>query len=120
VAKGKRTSVYFDRKTREFVGLDDETLTTLKNLYPKVNVDVEIFRMRVWLDGPKGVRRKGDLSFITNWLSRACNSSPIQPIEIEQDSSLKPFFDDYMKDLWEKSNAYPILALNKRKSSKRS
>lgn len=117
MAKDKRTSVHFDRDKRQFVGLDDVQLKEIKEAYPQIQVELELKKMALWLCSSKGERRQGNLAFITNWLSNA--TPPKQAVnpslnKIEEEyTPLRPYLDEYLRDLW-KGREY-ILELNKRR-----
>jgi len=119
VAKDQRTSVSFDRQEARFVGLDEPTLHTLKKSYPTINVESELEKMVAWLlTSPKAKKRKGNITFILNWLNNASPSplfkSAEQTQEVNADLPLDPMLDHYLRDLW-KGREY-LLELNKKKS----
>jgi len=63
--------IQFNRKSREFDGLDDKKLLKLKETYPNLDISQEIGKMKLWLEeNPKGKRRKGTWRFILDWISR--------------------------------------------------
>ena len=115
VAKGKRISVYFDRTKGEFVGLDEEQLKKLRESYASLNVDSELKKMSVWLLSVKGARRKGDITFILNWLN---NTYPTQvpsiEAQIEEDTPIRHEINSYLEGLWK--GREHVLEMNKRKS----
>lgn len=69
-----------NRELREWEGLPkkittpidmtDEFLNELKPLYPHVNVDSEVLKMRAWLLTPKGRGRRLTKGFVVRWLNR--------------------------------------------------
>lgn len=104
MAKEKRASVFFNRETFEFVGLKEDYINQLKSTYIGIDVDKELKKMGLWLASPKGDKRKGDTGFILNWLNNASPSKALlcsQQSESDQhDCPLRPFINDYLKDLW--------------------
>src|SRR5690242_15738674 len=99
----------------QFVDLDETLLKEIKETYKEIDVDNELKKMGLWLLSPKGMKRKGNIGFIINWLNNAIPSirkSDDDPIEIE--SPLAPFLKEYRKGLWK--NREHILAMNRRKS----
>lgn len=113
MAKEKRTSVYFDRKTFKFVNLQEDDIKHLKETYKGIDVDFELNKMGLWLS-TKGKRYQGNIGFILNWLSKSsiANSNTKQHIEQqEQDTPLRPLIHEYLKDLWK--GREHILAFNK-------
>lgn len=58
---------YFDRSTNTWQ-IEDSVLKLLKNAYG--DVESELNRMAVWMVGPKGKHRKGNLKFVRNWLDK--------------------------------------------------
>jgi hypothetical protein len=63
--------------------------------YKNVDLDAELARMSLWLLSAKGLTRKGNINFITNWLSK----SKQIPMSIES-AALDDFFITYLQDLW--------------------
>lgn len=118
MAKENRTSVYFDRETLQFVGLDVVQMQQLKDTYKGVNVDVEFKKMVLWLTSSKGMKRKGNIGFILNWLNNASPQGTVSPTTEQfdlwnEDSPLRPLMENYLRDLWK--GREHILELNKRK-----
>lgn len=114
VAKDKSTSVYFDREKLLFVNLEDAYLKQLKETYKGVDVDSELKKMGLWLLSSKGNKRKGNIGFIINWLNNASPSTTQAPQEpIEQDTPLRPYLNEYLKELWK--GREHILELNTRR-----
>jgi hypothetical protein len=103
MAKDKRSSVYFDRSTLEFVGIDQERLSQLKKSFPGLNIEQELGKMKVWLTF-KGITRTGNMAFILNWLGKASsNSAPVNnqgTTSTALDTPLANLLRDYLKDLW--------------------
>lgn len=97
--KSKRTSVFFDRDTSTFVGLDQENLAELSALFPGVNLRLEFLKMADWLLTSQGKERKGSIQFITNWLSRA----PVVKVTELTDDSTAALVKIYLKDAWKTS-----------------
>lgn len=105
MAKNKSTSVYFDREKLCFVGLEDAHLKRLREIYKGIDVNSELKKMGLWLTSSKGIRRKGDIGFILNWLNNASPSNQFPSTNqnqdfIEYDSPLRPLLLDYLADLW--------------------
>lgn len=119
MAKGKRTSIYFDREANSFVNLKDVELQQLKDTYKGVDVDKELKKMGLWLSSEKGKNRVGSMSFILHWLDNATPSvnqssystSSVDLSPEENQILLNPVFLTYLEDLWKKSEH--ILALNR-------
>ena len=80
MATDKRSSVYFDRETNRFVGLDPQILKQLNEFYDGINVDAEIKKMCIWLSGEKSKDKAGSIGFILNWLDKA---TPMPPTTTE-------------------------------------
>jgi hypothetical protein len=115
VAKEKSTSVYFDRATLTFVGLEEIHIKQLKETYKAIDIDKELKKMSLWLLSSKGRRRKGTIGFIIHWLN---NSTPSITNDreldmLEYDSPLRPLLLDYLQDLWK--GREHILEFNKAK-----
>ncbi len=111
MAKDKRASVYFDRETLMFAGLDTAMLLKLKEAYKHLDVSSELEKMSFWLSSPKGSQRKGNINFILNWLSSASPSkSKAIPLDVGT-SPLDPYLSEYRKDLWK--GREHILSFNK-------
>ena len=115
MAKGKHTSVYFNRETFKFVGLTQEQVKRFKEAYKSIDVDSELRKMALWLASPKGTRRTGNMQFILNWLSNASPSFsvPQKSTVDKQEVDLEPYLNDYLKGLWK--GREHILELNKTK-----
>ena len=113
VAKGKHTSVYFDREKSQFVGVDAACIEQLKDIFPGVNVILEIKKMTLWLNSTKGIKSKGTINFITNWLEKSPITQSLT-LAIELDTPLRPHIDTYLKDLWKGKEH--LLEMNKRRS----
>jgi hypothetical protein len=97
MAKGN-ISVSFDRVKGCFIGLNEDVISRLKKTYVGVNVDLELNKMQLWLNSPKGKKRKGHLGFIMNWLKN------VEPVIVpdERDTPLRLDLDEYLEDLWER------------------
>src|SRR3546814_5457075 len=52
-----------------------DTLFPYTTLFRSVNVEQEVKKMCLWLTSEKGLRRKGNIGFILNWLNNAAPSS---------------------------------------------
>jgi hypothetical protein len=105
MAKSNRSSVYFDRKLRCFVGMDEALLKELKSLYPSVNVDAELLKMKHWIESPKGKLSKGTINFIINWLGKKAPAADFPSAEkqleyIQSDTFLVKIIREYLEDLW--------------------
>lgn len=115
MAKGKRISVYFDRTKGEFVGLDEEQLKKLRESYASLNVDSELKKMSLWLLSVKGARRKGDITFILNWLNNTYPTQvPFVEAQTEEDTPIRHEINSYLEGLWK--GREHVLEMNKRKS----
>mgnify|MGYP001570165708 CR=1 FL=1 len=101
--KDKRTSVFFDRETNKFRGIDSQILKQLQDTYEGIDIDKEIKKMCLWLVSEKGMKRKGHIGFIINWLN---NATPMPPTTTEHldlmqsDSPLGQLVREYLLDLW--------------------
>ena len=113
MAKEKRTAVYFDRDKSQFVGLDSVYMEHLRDMFPGVNVALELKKMVLWLISPRGLDTKGTINFITNWLEKSPVTQSLLP-GIEQDNPLRPHIDTYLKGLWKGKEH--LLEKNKRGS----
>lgn len=117
--KDKHTSVYFDREQNKFKGLDSQILKQLQDTYDGIDVDKEIKKMSLWLISEKGVKRKGTIGFIINWLN---NATPMPPTTTEHldlmqsDSLLGQLVRDYLLELWKDRDH--ILELNTTKAKR--
>ena len=112
MSKDKRTSVYFDRDRNDFVGVND-IIEDLRRAFKDVDIEAELARMKIWLAGPKGKRRTGNIGFIMNWLK---NSSPAKQATcefydlLESDTPLATVLTEYLEHLWK--DREHILQLN--------
>jgi hypothetical protein len=104
MAKDKHNSVYFDRETNKFHGLDPQILKQLQETYDGIDIDREIKKMCLWLaSDTKGKTRKGHIGFIINWLN---NITPMPPTTTEHldlmqsDSPLGHVVRVYLMELW--------------------
>lgn len=99
-------SVYYDRESKKFLGLDSKVFKQLEETYEGVNVSAELNKMSLWLESEKGKRRKGTIGFIINWLN---NTTPMPPTQsehfdmIQGNSPLGQLVREYLMGLWEKS-----------------
>lgn len=100
------------------MNLNEEVLALLRDSYKGVDIDSELKKMVLWLLSPKGKTRKGEIGFIMNWLSNAPVTKKQQDVPTSDDtagtSSLRPYLDDYLKELW--NGREHLLLLNTRKS----
>lgn len=108
-------SVYFDRESLQFIGLDDSIKLNLKEAYKNIDVEAELAKMRIWLISPKGKGRKGSIAFIMNWLNNA-SASAVLPEPAEIAHPLSDLLQEYRQGLWK--NCEHLLEINtiKRKS----
>lgn len=103
MTKDKRASVFFDRETNKFRGLDSQTLKQIQETYDGIDVETEIKKMCLWLTSEKGMKRKGTIGFILNWLN---NITPMPPTTnehldlMQSDSPLGKHVREYLLDLW--------------------
>lgn len=113
MAKGKSASVNFDRKTNSFIGIEQAVMTQLIETYEGIDVRKELGKMSLWLMSDKGIKRKGEIGFILNWLNNAKPSfgTNSQLDLIESDTPLGHLLKDYLEDLWK--NSEHIHQLNK-------
>ena len=105
----KKPSIYFDRETHKFVGLDDSMMSQLKETFRPLDVDAELRKMVIWLQTAKGNRRSGNMSFIYNWLCRTQTSHTVESLE-ELDTTLRPYLNKYLEEVWKR--AENVLAFN--------
>lgn len=99
MTKNNRTSIHFDRKLKQFVGITDAIKTELRETFKGVNVDQELSKMSLWLQSDKGQRRKGHIGFVWNWLSNVHPSLSDQ-IPLKSDSPLGILYAEYVQSLW--------------------
>lgn len=115
---GNSGSIYFDREKQKFVGLEGINLQKLKETYQHVDVDTELKKMSLWLTSPKGLRRKGTIDFILNWLNNAApcfKPSMNDHLDLlESESPLRLLINDYLRELWK--GREHILEINKKKT----
>lgn len=113
MTKDKRTSVFFDRETNKFRGLDSQILKQLQETYDGIDIDGEIKKMCLWLTSDKGIKRKGHIGFIINWLN---NATPMPPTVTEHldlmqsDTPLGHVVRNHLMELWKDKDH--ILAFN--------
>ncbi len=113
MAKDKNASVYFDRESNKFYGLDSQIIKQLEESYDGIDINNELKKMGLWLLSEKGKRRKGNIGFIINWLN---NATPMPPTNSEQldliqsNSPVGHLFREYLVDLWK--NREHILEFN--------
>jgi hypothetical protein len=94
-----KESIYFDRSTSQFLGTK-EAIKQLHDTYKGIDVTCELNKMALWLNSSKGLRRKGNIAFIMNWLNNATPSTAIAERTDPIDTTLEPIMNDYRKDLW--------------------
>lgn len=108
--------VYFDRTSMQFVGLDPAKVQQLCDMFPGVNVELELKKMILWLcESPIGMKRIGNSSFIANWLNKAHRTLPVDEVPEPKDpeSTLGKAEDAYMEQFWKGKEH--LLAMNKLK-----
>lgn len=106
--KGKRTSVYFDHETLQFVGLTDAVKKSLSRTYKGVDVDAELSKMVHWLtNSPKGKTSKGDMRLINYWLTDRQVKLAVNPVSTTSSDHSPPIppaldglIQDYLEGLW--------------------
>ncbi len=103
----KRKQVYFDRDTMSFMGITDEIKQRIIQTYPWVKLDFELNKMSLWLMSTKGLRRAGNLQFISNWLAHV----PV-PASVAFDQVVIPDSTnlDHLEALWTKADG--LLKMN--------
>lgn len=96
-------NIYFDRKRNKFFGITRDIKNQLKKAHKGVDVDAELVKMVLWLTSPKGLERRGDMTFILGWLGRVF-PKPIKPDDsfdlMESNTKLGNLFKEYLTDLW--------------------
>ena len=97
------------------MNLSDAYIQHLKETYPGIDVDSELKKMGLWLLSSKGTKRKGNIGFIMNWLNNATPSTPTVAHQetVELDTPLRPWINEYLKDLWK--GREHILEMNTRR-----
>jgi len=100
-----KEKIQFNRETLEFEGLTEEIKKQVMQLYPHLDLENELTRMKGWLLS-KGKARKGTYAFILNWLGNA------QPKEQKAPNVLDSSYTAYLKELWR--NREHILEINSR------
>lgn len=76
--------ISFDRSLEGFVNITDHHKQEWQNLFPGVEIERELLKMKSWLLDPTNPRRDGNQKFIKNWLEKAYSNLPkrnILPIE---------------------------------------
>ena len=104
-------TVFFNRAESKFQGFSPEILKQLSESYPHLNIAEELAKMSLWLNSPKGIRRKGHIGFILNWLNQASKDVPTQIDWFDKDSLLMPLLNEYRRSLWK--NCKNLLEFNK-------
>jgi hypothetical protein len=102
---GKRSSnyIYYDRKYSAFVNLTPEIIQRLKDTYPGVDVEHELNKMTLWLESSVGIKRVGNINFISSWLNRAYRQIPVSIKEKQEPSNIsKAFkkFESHLDKVW--------------------
>ena len=114
---GKENGIYFDRNSLKFIGIDETQLQQLQDTYAGIDITQELNKMSLWLQSSKGLRRKGNIGFIMNWLNNATPSLPLtkeEPVDV----SLEPIMQEYRKGLWQgKEHILEFNTVRKKKMS---
>lgn len=102
MAQDNRSSVYFDRDTNKFHGLDNKIMAQLRETYKGINVEQELSKMAIWLLSAKGKSRKGTIGFILNWLNNKQPSfGTTANLDLMQsDTTLGHLIREYLADGW--------------------
>lgn len=112
-----KESVYFDRNTSKFIGIE-EAFKQLQDTYKGIDVRAELNKMALWLNSSRGARRKGNIAFIMNWLNNA--TPAFHPTERSDpiDTTLEPIMNEYREGLWKEREH--ILEFNTMRRKKKS
>ena len=94
------SGIEFDHETQQFINISEADKSEWLKLYPGVDIDRELIRMRQWLIDPKNPERDGHRTFITRWLDKAFEdfkkkSKRASP-EIPQQTDYVPRYDSSM------------------------
>lgn len=95
----EKSSIRFCRTTNVFLGMDWQTSVYLKDMFPQVDIERELGKMKVWLM-TEGKHRKGTYAFIIRWLQRAPQTIHK---ELKPDSTLSFAIEEYLQDLWKEN-----------------
>lgn len=103
MAKEKHASVFFDRESKKFKGIDIQILKQLEDTYDGIDVNKELNKMGLWLLSDKGKRRAGNIGFILHWLNNATPMPPTVTEKHELMQSKSPLglaVREYLLGLW--------------------
>lgn len=64
-------SIEFNYESNEFDNIQEDDFHEWTKLYPGVDIQCQLRKMRQWLIDPKNPERDGNRTFINNWLTRA-------------------------------------------------
>ena len=107
-------SVYYNRNAKKFVGLTLDIRKQLQKVYKCVDIELELIKMKLWLDSDKGADRSGDISFIMYWLDKAHPTAALKQEDnislIESDTELGLAMREYLAGLWK--NREQLLKMN--------
>jgi DNA-binding Lrp family transcriptional regulator len=76
--QGKTLSIDFDFSTGAFSNITEKHLRIWSKAYPAVDIATELQRMAAWLIANPTNRKSNYARFITNWLTRAQDRSPLR------------------------------------------
>lgn len=71
--------IEFDHESQQFINISEADKSEWATLYPGVDIERELVRMRQWLIDPKNPERDGHRTFITRWLDKAFEDSKKKP-----------------------------------------
>lgn len=98
-------SIEFDYEINEFSGITPKDLEDWKAIYPNVDLNRELLKMRQWLIDPNNPERDGNRTFITNWLNKALKDSNKTP----KKTNTKPPEEENERPVYNSSIAYSFL-----------
>lgn len=73
------SGIEFDHESQQFINISEDDKSEWLKLYPGVDIDRELIRMRQWLIDPKNPERDGHRTFITRWLDKAFEDAKKKP-----------------------------------------
>jgi hypothetical protein len=73
------SGIEFDHESQQFINISEADKSEWLKLYPGVDIDRELIRMRQWLIDPKNPERDGHRTFITRWLDKSFEDSKKKP-----------------------------------------
>jgi hypothetical protein len=81
--KKSACAILFNRETSQFENIADTDKLEWQTIYPNVDIDRELLKMRQWLLDPKNPHRDGNRTFVNSWLARSHKIAPSkqQPAE---------------------------------------